>query len=359
MERRGRFYRYAVRICLCALTALWLLVGCGNGSKIVFTKGLGRDEVFRIGDSVCTVPEMMVYLINTRNQYENVYGSQVWKITVDGIALEENVKETVLAKIAQIKTMYLLAKSRGVALDESEDRRVKEAAAEYYSSLNDAEKELMGADQDVMEGLYREYALADKIYRSIIKDVNPEISDDEARTITVQQIVLHGYAADEQGNRTDYSDAEKQAVYDRACEIRRMAVDGEHDFADLASRYSEDSATTFSFGKGEREEAFERAAFALARGEVSEVIQTKEGYHIIKCVSTFDKDQTDLNKLEILEARRREVFGEEYDAFVATLARQLNGEVWEEMALPKDERLTTTDFFEVYKRHFPEDAQSH
>lgn len=247
------------------LASCWLLTACGDGSKIVFTKGLGKDEVFRIGDSVCTVPEMMVYLINTRNQYENVYGSQVWKITVDGITLEENVKETVLAKIAQIKTMYLLAKSRGAVLEEGEDRRVKAAAAEYYGSLNDEEKELMGSDADIIEKLYREYALADKIYQSIIRDVNPEISDDEARTITVQQIVLRTKAADAEDGTAAISEAEKAAVYERACDIRDMAVDGEHDFVDLASRYSDDSVTTFSFGIGEKEEAFERAAFAHTR----------------------------------------------------------------------------------------------
>ncbi len=340
------------------LASCWLLTACGDGSKIVFTKGLGKDEVFRIGDSVCTVPEMMVYLINTRNQYENVYGSQVWKITVDGITLEENVKETVLAKIAQIKTMYLLAKSRGAVLEEGEDRRVKAAAAEYYGSLNDEEKELMGSDADIIEKLYREYALADKIYQSIIRDVNPEISDDEARTITVQQIVLRTKAADAEDGTAAISEAEKAAVYERACDIRDMAVDGEHDFVDLASRYSDDSVTTFSFGIGEKEEAFERAAFALATGEVSQVIETEEGYHIIKCISTFDKNQTDVNKLEILEQRRREVFGEEYDAFVETLARQLNTEVWQEMTLPKDERVTTADFFEVYRKHFPDTAQA-
>ena len=247
------------------LASCWLLTACGDGSKIVFTKGLGKDEVFRIGDSVCTVPEMMVYLINTRNQYENVYGSQVWKITVDGITLEENVKETVLAKIAQIKTMYLLAESRGAVLEEGEDRRVKAAAAEYYGSLNDEEKELMGSDADIIEKLYREYALADKIYQSIIRDVNPEISDDEARTITVQQIVLRTKAADAEDGTAAISEAEKAAVYERACDIRHMAVDGEHDFVDLASRYSDDSVTTFSFGIGEKEEAFERAAFAGKR----------------------------------------------------------------------------------------------
>ena len=32
--------------------------------------------------------------------------------------------------------------------------------------------------------------LADKVYRQIISDINPEISDDEARTITVQHILI-------------------------------------------------------------------------------------------------------------------------------------------------------------------------
>ncbi len=48
-----------------------------------------------------------------------------------------------------------------------------------------------------MENLYREYAMADKVYQLIIQDINPEISDDEARKITVQQILfcnsIHGY----------------------------------------------------------------------------------------------------------------------------------------------------------------------
>ena len=341
-------------VCFCFFVFVMSLAGCSN--KIVFTKGLSKDEVFRIGDSVCTVPEMMVYLINTRNQYEKVYGAEVWDISVDGVTLEENVKETVLARIARIKTMYLLAASRGVTLEDGEERRVKKAAEEYFASLSEEEKELMGADEDVIEQLYREYALADKVYQNIIKDVNPEISDDEARTITVQHILLSTSA--EEGGRK-YSEEEKQAVYSRACEIRRMAVDGEHDFVDLASRYSEDSVTTFSFGKGDREEAFEEAAFALETGEVSQVIETEEGYHIIKCVSTFDRSQTDANKLEILEERRREVFGQEYDAFVETLARQLNKELWEELAMPRNEKVATAGFFDIYRKYFPDSGKAY
>lgn len=351
---RGR-KGFGAGLCFCVLVAV-LLTACGDGSgsRFVFTGGMGKDEVFRIGSSVCTVSEMMVYLVNTRNQYEKVYGDQVWKVSRDGVTLEENVKETVLARMAQIKTMYLLAGSREISLDEKETARVEQAAEEYYSSLNDTEKELMGADQDVIRRLYSEYALADKVYQDIIRDVNPEISDDEARTITVQHILLRTYTVDAQGGRVPCTEETKREIYEKACGIRQTAAEEEQDFVELASRYSEDNVITYSFGKGETDSAFEQAAFALETGEVSQVIETGEGYHIIKCVSTFDRNQTDRNKLEIVEQRRREAFGQVYDAFVKTLARQLNTELWEQLTLLQDQEVTTWDFFDIYAKYFPD-----
>lgn len=347
----NRYAKKRVRIWMGYMLLLMLsLSACG--SRVVFTEGLGRDEVFRISDSVCTLPEMMVYLTNTQNQYESVYGAQIWDVSLNGVTLEENVKENVLAKLAQIKTMYLLAQDRKIELDESESRRVELAAGEYFNSLNETEKELMGVKFDTIVQLYREYAMADKVYRHIIQDVNPEISDDEARTITVQHILLYTYTTDGAGNRIDYSDEVKAGVYEEAREIRRRAVEEGEDFLDLATRYSEDSTITYSFGKGEMDAAFEAAAFMLETGEVSEVVETDVGYHIIKCISTFDREQTDLNKLQIVEERRREVFGQEYDAFVEQLVRQINTKLWEEIALLHDAQVDTADFFEIYQKYF-------
>lgn len=342
------------RAMLVLALSLGILTACGagNGARVVFTTGFGKNEVFRIDSVSCTTSELMVYLTTTQNQYESVYGPEVWNVSLDGVTLEENVKETVLAKMAQVKTMYLLAREKEITLDEAETGKVEQAASAYFDSLSDKEKELMRVDLDTILRLYTEYALADKVYDYIIQDVNPEISDDEARTITVQHILFRVYTADDAGSRVDYNEEQKRAVYEKACEIREQAASGEQDFVDLASKYSADSTITYSFGKGEMDAVFEEAAFQLETGEVSQVIETDAGYHIIKCISTFDREQTDLNKQEIVEQRQREVFGEEYDTFVETLVRQLNTKLWGEISLIHDEAVTTSNFFEVYHRYF-------
>ncbi len=340
-------------IAVLMMTGITACGGDGGGTRVVFTTGFGKNEVFRIGNEVCTRAEVMVYLTNTQNQYENVYGAEIWNTELDGVTLEENVKETVLAKIAQIKTMYLLALEKKVTLDETEEAKVKQAAAEYFNSLNETETELMGVSLETIENLYREYAMADKVYRQIIQDINPEISDDEARTITVQHILIRTVTTDGEGNRVPYSEEDKNAAYEKICEIRELAVSGEYDFAELASQYSEDSTLTYSFGKGEMDEAFEKASFELGTDEISSVVESEAGYHIIKCINTFNREETDANKIEIVEERRKEAFGQEYDAFVSTLARKLNQKLWDEITLIHDSNVNTSNFFEVFLNYFP------
>ena len=339
---------------VCAILSVVTLVACNgrDGTRVVFTTGFGKDEVFRIEDESCRKDEIMVYLTTIQNQYESVYGEEIWNTSLDGVTLEENVKETVLARIAQVKTMYLLAVEKGVELDERETALVEKAAEEYFASLSDEEIKLLGVKEETVRKLYTEYALAEKVYAVLIQDINPEISDDEARTIKVQHILLRTYTLDGAGKRVPFSEGAKQAVYEKACEIREQAVSGEYEFTELISRYSEDSTGTYSFGKGEMDESFEAAAFLLETNEISQVVESESGYHIIKCLNTFDREETDANKIKIVEERRREAFGMEYDAFVETLAKNLNQSLWDEIELIHDENVTTDNFFAVYEKYF-------
>lgn len=350
------------KIMIWGLVAVFLMTGLaacgkeGGDTRLVFTTGFGKDEIFTVGDESCTKAELMVYLVNMQNQYENVYGEEIWNTSLDGVTLEENVKETVLAQIARVKTMYLLALEKGVVLEEEEEARVQQCAQEYFDSLTEAEAELLELSYETVEKLYREYVLAEKVYQHIIQDVNPEISDDEARTITVQHILLRTVTTDAAGNVIPVSEEEKKAAYKQMMQIRTLALNGEQDFGELATQYSEDSTITYSFGKGEMDKAFEEASFELGTDEISKVVESEVGYHIIKCINTFNREETDANKLEIVEQRRKEIFGQEYDAFVANLARNLNQKLWDKITMISGEEVETADFFEVYAKYFPEES---
>ena len=64
---------------LIGMLSLSCLTGCGKVSKIVFTTGLSGNQLFKIGSTTCTTPEIMVYLTSFYNQYVDTYGQEMWQ----------------------------------------------------------------------------------------------------------------------------------------------------------------------------------------------------------------------------------------------------------------------------------------
>jgi peptidyl-prolyl cis-trans isomerase C len=71
-----------------------------------------------------------------------------------------------------------------------------------------------------------------------------------------------------------------------AQELKAKIAKGES-FANLAKEYSIDTSKKRGgdlgfFGRGVMVHEFERAAFVLQKGQVSDIVKTQFGYHIIK-----------------------------------------------------------------------------
>lgn len=334
------------------LLEVFLLTGCDkNKTKIVFTTGFDEDVVFKIEDISCTKPEIMIYLVNTENIYDEVFGEKIWKVPYENGDVESRYKETILARISQIKAMNLYAKEIGVSLNEEEKKNIDLAANKYFSSLSNEEKQLFNVSEDLLYNMYAEFAIANKVYEEVTKGVNPEISDDEARTVTIRSILIKTYTIDENGNKIQYSKQMKEDAMKRAYEILGRIKAGE-EFEILEADYNEDEKSSYSFSRGVMPKVIEDAAFNIDEGEVSDVIESEYGYHIIKVISNFDEEQTDINKQAIVEKRKEEAFVETYDNYIETLTSSINMDLWNSISYERIEGVNTTSFFDVYDEYF-------
>lgn len=329
---------------------IFLLSGCSlEEKKIVLYSGFAKDEVFRIDKISCSIPEIMIYLTATQNRYEAVYGEQIWETKQGEITMEESMKEMVLAQVSQIKTMNLLAEKENLELTKEEKERVDRAAEEFFGGLKEREIQLLEVDLPIIQKVYEEYAVANKLYDHFIKDINPEVSDDEARTITVEHILIKTYTLDEKGEPIQYGEEERKIAYNRIKEVQEKIKEGQA-FDKLAEEYNEDQQTVFSFRKGEMNLEYEMAAFNLGQGEISDIIETEYGYHIIKCITTFNQEETDANKIKIVEKKREEAFDREYTDFALGVTKVLNEPLWNSICLWTEE-VNCQDFFNIYEKY--------
>ena len=317
-------------IAMCVMIAVSLCGCASDDNQKEEKKGFEDNEVFSIQDEVCTLPEARVVLTNYQNMYATMYGIDLWEHEFEDNELETYVKDLTISRLAQILAMDFLADNKGIALTEEEKSCTRDAAEEYYNSLNDAEREYMDVKQSDIENLYMRYGLANKLYTHLIGGVNEEISDDEARIMEAQQIFV--------------TDEEK------AKEIERQLREGA-DFLSLASANNEAAETEITFGRQDVPPEVEKVVFSLENEQVSEKIKTDKGYYFIKCINHYDQEKTDDNKAVILESRRKEAFDDVYGEFIKKLTARFNERVWRKVKVEVKDEVKTDSFFEVYEKY--------
>ncbi|HUE88451.1 MAG TPA: peptidyl-prolyl cis-trans isomerase [Vicinamibacterales bacterium] len=156
-------------------------------------------------------------------------------------------------------------------------------------TLNDAD---VAAYFEASKEMYRigekrrlRYALVD------VDQVRQQITVPEAELQAFYQQNIAQYTTPEQLAASHIlfrlEDTDEEAVRKQAEEVLKRAKAGE-DFAALAKQFSQDDSNNTTggslgeFGRGTMVPEFEQAAFALKPGEISDLVKTSFGYHIIK-----------------------------------------------------------------------------
>lgn len=187
---------------------------------------------------------------------------------------------------------------------EAEKSGVKASERDIDDAVEDVKKQNSLNDETLKDALKRE-GLTYEMYRTQIKrqiEKSRMIGQQVRAKVTVTDRDLIEYyernkrlfLKDEEVNVSHIlflvsekaSDAEVEKIRKQASDVLDAAKRGK-DFPELAKKYSQDASgkqggSLGFFKKGQLLPAFEGAAFSLKKGEISDLVKTGYGFHIIK-----------------------------------------------------------------------------
>lgn len=272
------------------------------------------------------------------------------------------VKEQALDTVIAINLATFIAKERGLEPTAEELQTAKDNAKSYFETLDaetiknnefnlamfenivtnylyldkliENETDDSEIDQAQLESDLEMYAFQDPKYAAI-KKYGPE---EAAISVRAKHILLK--TVDDTG--VPLSEEEIAKAKATAEEVLAKAKANE-DFNSLVQQYSQDTGSVpqngeFTFTRGQMVTEFEEAAFSMQPGEISDLIETRYGYHIIKLEEANiapTQEQIDANKQLVEEitnqakrSQKERAFEEQIEVWKTEYNVVVNDALW-------------------------------
>lgn len=205
----------------------------------------------------------------------------------------EDFKASILENLIDGELLFQESQKRGLNISEERIGEQFDAVKNQFNSTEEFDRamgEMNYTENSLKEDIGRRIAVEEFIEKEISKNIS--VSDEESleyydnhpefftepEKIKASHILIR---IEETSNT-----AQKEEALEKIKEIKKKFEAGE-DFAALATTYSEgpnniQGGDLGYFQRGQMVKPFEDAAFSLKTGEISDIVETQYGYHLIK-----------------------------------------------------------------------------
>jgi len=285
-----------------------------------------------VDKTVATVDNEVILMSEYENRAKPVieeYGGLL-KGPDSEIKMKE-IKEKILDQMIDEKVLIHEAKRKKIDVTRKEIQDGIEEIKKRFATEEEYNQELakQGLSEEKFKEQVKEQLMVIKLIDQEVKAkvVSPTDSDigdfykqHESEMVEPEQVRVR-HILIKVDEKTD-----KTAALKRIREILNEAKTGKTSFAELAKKYSEDPSAVRGgdigfFVKGQMVRKFEDAAFALNVGQISDVVETEYGYHIIQCIEKKAAEKKSLE--EIRDYLRNFIFQKRMEEYYENWLRRL------------------------------------
>lgn len=269
-----------ITLYLLALALLLCAVSCGSVSAIKST-----DEealvVAMCGEHEVRYEELRYIVVACKEEMKARYGEDIFSSEESAALYEDELYQNVSNSLRQSYAILDAALERGIKANSSAVKKdVREYVDETAAILGgvDAYKTYLTSVcmTDSVFRLYAsivscQYRLFDVLAPQIEKESYDAVLAREGFVHTLSIFIKHDAGEDWEENR---------AIAEN---IRAKIAEGKTLESFVGSKYNQDtSSCEYYFVEGYMDEAYEAAAFALEMDEISDVVEVRDGFYIIK-----------------------------------------------------------------------------
>ncbi|MBK8819104.1 MAG: peptidylprolyl isomerase [Saprospiraceae bacterium] len=214
--------------------------------------------------------------------------------------LGDDAKCSILENIIEQKVIIYQAKLDSIEItDEEVETQLDFRFDAVLRQMNGDEsffKDYYGATVSEMKERYRDdqkqKLLAEKMQYDLMSSIEITPKEVEIFFKTIPVDSLPYFKSDieysEIVSKPIVNEEEKTKAFSKISELRNRIVEGKEDFAALATKYSQDPGSAVRGGdlgfakRGAYVPEFEATVYTLNKNEISEIIETEYGYHIIQ-----------------------------------------------------------------------------
>lgn len=214
-----------------------------------------------------------------------------------------------------------------VEITEDEQAKMDEAAKKFMEDNSDAAIKQIGATEEYVKQMLRLNTIQIKMRKAIDAEVDTKVSDEEAAQKTISYVKVNNKSTtDEEGNSKDYTEEEKENLKK---EVETFASSAAEDFK-AAAETAGYTVSEASYGADEEnlDKALVEAADKLKEGELTGVIEGEEAFYVARMDSTFDEEETEKRKDEIVTERKNDHYKEVCDKYKEGVKFELNEKEW-------------------------------